>query len=94
MALRQGHVRDLRRRRGRPRLRRGTGAQARPVRHEPDGKVTVQGEEVDNPDEFKGEPISGGPTDPEAPELAGERRKREKRERMAEEGQAPPPDDD
>jgi hypothetical protein len=64
------------------------------VRHEPDGKVTVQGEEVDNPDEFKGEPISGGPTDPEAPELAGERRKREKRERMAEEGQAPPPDDD
>jgi hypothetical protein len=73
-----------------------TGAQARPVRGAPRARwqVTVQGEEVDNPDEFKGEPISGGPTDPEAPELAGERRKREKRERMAEEGQAPPPDDD
>ena len=64
------------------------------VRHEADGKVTVQGEEVDNPDEFKGDPIPGGPTDPEAPELAGERRKREKRERMGEEGQAPPPKDD
>ena len=63
------------------------------VRHEADGKVTVQGEEV-NPDEFKGDPIPGGPTDPEAPELAGERRKREKRERMGEEGQAPPPKDD
>ena len=64
------------------------------VRHEADGKVTVQGEEVDNPDEFKGDPIPGGPTDPEAPELAGERKKREKRERMAEEGEAPRPDDD
>jgi hypothetical protein len=64
------------------------------VRHEPDGRVTVQGEEVDNPEEFKGDPIPGGPTDPEAPELAGERRKREKRERMAEEGQAPRPRDD
>jgi hypothetical protein len=64
------------------------------VRHESDGKVTVGGEEVDNPDEFKGDPIPGGPTDPEAPELAGERKKREKRERMAQEGDAPPPDDD
>jgi hypothetical protein len=32
---------------------------------------------------YKGEPIPGGPTDPEAPELAGEQRKREKQEREA-----------
>jgi hypothetical protein len=31
----------------------------------------------------EGEPIPGGPTDPEAPELAGEKRKREKQERMS-----------
>jgi hypothetical protein len=34
------------------------------VRHREDGSVEVGGEEVDNPDEFKGEPIPGGPTDP------------------------------
>jgi hypothetical protein len=55
------------------------------VRHHDDGSVTVQGEKVDDPDEYKGEPIPGGPTDPEAPELVGERKKREKRERMGEE---------
>jgi hypothetical protein len=51
------------------------------VVHQPDGGVTVGGEEVDDPDEYKGEPIPGGPTDPEAAELAGEQRKREKQER-------------
>jgi len=51
------------------------------VRHHGDGKVTVGGEEVDDPDEYRGDPIPGGPTDPEAAELPGERRKREKRER-------------
>ena len=34
-------------------------------RHE-DGSVTVGGEKVDNPDEHKARPISGGPSDPEA----------------------------
>jgi hypothetical protein len=34
------------------------------VRHREDGSVEVGGEEVDDPDEFKGEPIPGGPTDP------------------------------
>lgn len=38
------------------------------VRHHEDGKVTVDGEEVDDPDEFKGDPVPGGPTDPDAPE--------------------------
>ena len=36
------------------------------VRHHGDGKVTVEGEEVDDPDEYKAEPIPGGPTDPDA----------------------------
>ena len=37
------------------------------LRHHEDGSVTIEGEEVDNPDEFKGEPIPGGPSDPDAP---------------------------
>ena len=36
------------------------------VRHHEDGTVSVSGEEVDDPEEFKGEPIPGGPTDPNA----------------------------
>jgi hypothetical protein len=38
------------------------------VRYYEDGTVTVRGEEVDNPEDFKGDPIPGGPTDPEAPD--------------------------
>src|SRR3954447_8248358 len=45
---------------------------AHSVRHHEDGKVEVKGEEVDNPDDFKGEPIPGGPTDPDAPAQPGE----------------------
>ena len=37
------------------------------VVHHPDGSVTVGGEEAENPDDYKGEPIPGGPTDPSAP---------------------------
>jgi hypothetical protein len=37
------------------------------LRHHEDGSVTIDGEEVDNPDEYKGEPIPGGPSDPDAP---------------------------
>ena len=36
------------------------------VRHHEDGSVEVGGEKVDDPDEFKGDPIPGGPTDPKA----------------------------
>ena len=32
-----------------------------------DGSITIDGEKVDNPDDYKGEPIAGGPTDTEAP---------------------------
>jgi hypothetical protein len=42
------------------------------VRHHEDGKVEVKGEEADNPDDYKGEPIPGGPTDPDAPAQPGE----------------------
>jgi hypothetical protein len=42
------------------------------VRHHDDGSVEVKGEKVDDPDEYKGEPIPGGPTDPDAPSAPGE----------------------
>ena len=37
------------------------------LRHHEDGNVTIEGEEVDDPSEFKGDPIPGGPSDPDAP---------------------------
>ena len=43
------------------------------VRHHEDGSVSVHGEKVDNPEEYKGDPIPGGPTDPNAAKLSGER---------------------
>lgn len=43
------------------------------VRHHDDGSVSVEGEKVDNPDEYKGEPIPGGPTDPNSQSVAGEK---------------------
>src|SRR4051812_39965995 len=39
------------------------------TRHTEDGSVEVEGEEVDDPDELKGDPIPGGPTDPDTPNL-------------------------
>ncbi|MBA2763731.1 MAG: hypothetical protein H0U42_03490 [Thermoleophilaceae bacterium] len=44
-------------------------------RHE-DGSVSIDGEKVDNPEDYKGEPIPGGPTDPDGPDLAGEKEDR------------------
>jgi hypothetical protein len=41
------------------------------LQHHEDGSVTVDGEEVDNPDDYKGDPIPGGPTDPNAPKDPG-----------------------
>ena len=32
-----------------------------------DGSIAIDGDKVDNPDDYKGEPIAGGPTDPDAP---------------------------
>jgi hypothetical protein len=34
------------------------------LRHREDGGVEIEGEEVDDPEEYKGDPIPGGPTDP------------------------------
>jgi hypothetical protein len=36
------------------------------IEHHEDGSVTIDGEPVDDPERFKGEPIPGGPTDPNA----------------------------
>lgn len=44
------------------------------VEHHEDGSVTIDGEAVDDPEQFKGDPIPGGPTDPDAPALPGEDR--------------------
>lgn len=43
------------------------------VRHHEGGEVSIEGEKVDDPDEYKGDPIPGGPTDPNAPNQPGER---------------------
>lgn len=45
------------------------------LRHHEDGTVTIDGEEVDDPEEYKGEPIPGGPTDPNAPKTLTEQRR-------------------
>jgi hypothetical protein len=42
------------------------------LRHREDGKVEVEGDEVDDPEEYKGDPIPGGPTDPDSPRMYGE----------------------
>jgi hypothetical protein len=39
-----------------------------------DGSIAIEGEEVDNPDDYKGDPIPGGPTDPDAPDMPGEQK--------------------
>ena len=36
------------------------------LRHHEDGSVSIDGEKVDDPEEYKGDPIPGGPTDPNA----------------------------
>lgn len=43
------------------------------LRHHEGGEVEVEGEVVENPEDYKGEPIPGGPTDPNAPRQPGER---------------------
>jgi hypothetical protein len=39
------------------------------TRHREDGEVEIEGEQVDDPSKYKGEPIPGGPTDPDTPNL-------------------------
>src|SRR3954469_25063730 len=40
--------------------------------HHDDGSVTIDGEPVADPEQYKGDPIPGGPTDPNAERLEGE----------------------
>jgi len=54
------------------------------LRHHEDGSVSIDGEQVDNPDDYKGEPIPGGPTDGNAIADGPEARKQEYQERKAE----------
>jgi hypothetical protein len=60
--------------------RYGEGATAKlgpaEVRHYAGGSVSVGGEMVDNPKDYKGVPIPGGPTDPNTPAIAGEHKRR------------------
>lgn len=50
------------------------------LRHHEGGEVEIEGEMVDDPEEYKGEPIPGGPTDPNAPDAQGEREQETKDE--------------
>ena len=40
------------------------------LRHNSDGSVEIDGEKVDDPSQYKGDPIPGGPTDPNATDPA------------------------
>src|SRR3954468_10872208 len=42
------------------------------LRHREDGTVEVAGDEVDDPEQYKGDPIPGGPTDSDSPRMYGE----------------------
>jgi hypothetical protein len=43
------------------------------LRHHEGGGVSIEGDEVDDPDQYKSDPIPGGPTDPDAPRMYGDR---------------------
>src|SRR5690242_15061076 len=42
------------------------------LRHRDDGSVEIAGEEADDPEQYKGDPIPGGPTDPDSARMYGE----------------------
>jgi hypothetical protein len=59
------------------------------LRHLEDGGVRIAGEEVDDPDEYKSDPIPGGPTDPDAKQdlTAKKIREEQGRDEAGEEGE-------
>jgi hypothetical protein len=59
------------------------------VVHEADGSISVAGEQVDNPEDYKAEPIPGGPTDPNSPAIPGERKRREEKGERAPDADRP-----
>src|SRR5919204_406847 len=66
------------------------------LRHRLDGGVEIEGEEGDDPKEYKGEPIPGGPTDPNASlDLTTKRiRERQGRDIESDEAKGTKADDD
>ena len=58
------------------------------VRHHEDGSVSIDGEKVDNPEDYKGDPIPGGPTDPNSPDVAGEKQQEGVKEAEGEKAEA------
>jgi hypothetical protein len=44
-----------------------------------DGTVMIDGEQVDNPEDYRGDPIPGGPTDPDAERTPAEQQRFESR---------------
>lgn len=42
------------------------------LEHHEDGSVSIDGDTVDDPERYKGDPIPGGPTDPDAERIEGE----------------------
>jgi hypothetical protein len=64
------------------------------LRRHSDGSIEISGEKVDDPDEYKGDPIPGGPTDPNAPEGPERSRERTKGDGGDDEGSDGDGDDD
>src|SRR3954452_2621500 len=56
------------------------------LRHHTDGKVTIAGDEVEDTDQYKGEPIPGGPTDPDASQDLTSKKIREQQGRELDQG--------
>jgi hypothetical protein len=63
------------------------------LRHKEDGSVAIAGDEVDDPDQYKGDPIPGGPTDPDAPQDLTSKKIREDQGRDLEGGEGDSDDD-
>jgi hypothetical protein len=55
------------------------------LRHHEGGEVSIEGEKVDDPERYKGEPVPGGPTDESAADLPGEKSAKKRKEKEKEE---------
>ena len=66
------------------------------LRHHEDGSVTIDGDKVDDPGEYKGDPIPGGPTDPNAtgPDVDGNAEGQDDAEDEGDQPKAESKDDD
>jgi hypothetical protein len=65
------------------------------LRHHEGGEVTIEGEEVDDPDKYKSDPIPGGPTDENSTDLTAKRiRERQEETEPGERGEDDSEQDD